>query len=94
MQLLTHLFPMHPFSTPWCFQEKEEGGIGNKWVNVQEAVEIFQIFIAFMWMWFWGGLSILWYIFEKSFSQEVCPYKVFKNVTGNSEMVALIFFAV
>ena len=35
----THLFPMHPFSTPffymvfWCFQGVEKGCIGNKWVK-------------------------------------------------------------
>ena len=40
---LTHLFPMHPFSTSWkhqktvrCFQEVEKGCIGNKWVNIQQ----------------------------------------------------------
>ena len=41
---LTHLFRMHPFSTPlktsenltifWCFQGKEKRCIGNKWVNL------------------------------------------------------------
>ena len=37
--LLTHSFPMHPFSTPlnltvfWCFQRVEKGCIGNDWVN-------------------------------------------------------------
>ena len=37
---LTHLFQMHPFSTPWkhatvfwCFQGVEKGCIENKWVN-------------------------------------------------------------
>ena len=40
---LTHLFPIHPFSTSWkhqktvrCFQEVEKGCIGNKWVNIQQ----------------------------------------------------------
>ena len=42
MWLLTHLFPMHPFSPPWkhkktavswCLQGAEKGSIGNKWVN-------------------------------------------------------------
>ena len=28
---LTHLFPMHPFPTP--FQRVEKGCIGNNWVN-------------------------------------------------------------
>ena len=37
--VLTHLFPMHPFSTPLkltvflCFQGTEKGCIGNKWVD-------------------------------------------------------------
>ena len=39
---LTHLFPMHPFSTPfsthltvfWCFQGVENGCIGNNWVKL------------------------------------------------------------
>ena len=29
---VTHLFPMHSFSTP-CFQGVEKGCIGSKWVN-------------------------------------------------------------
>ena len=42
--IITHLFPMHPFSSPWkhqknlrffwCFQGEEKGCIGNKWVNI------------------------------------------------------------
>ena len=41
---LTHLFPMHPFSTPWkhqktvrfsyVFRGNKKGCIGNKWFNV------------------------------------------------------------
>ena len=37
--MLTHLFPMHAFSTPenlevfWCFQVVEKVYIGNKWVK-------------------------------------------------------------
>ena len=42
ISVLTHLFPMHPFSTPWkhkktvkvsCFQGVEKGCIGNESVN-------------------------------------------------------------
>ena len=42
MWLLTHLFPMHPFSSPWkhkitavswCLHGAKKGSIGNKWVN-------------------------------------------------------------
>ena len=41
-EVLTHLFPKHPFSIPWkhetvrvfwYFQGLEKGCIGNKWVN-------------------------------------------------------------
>ena len=31
--LLTHSFPMHPFSTSWKHQGVEKGCIGNEWVN-------------------------------------------------------------
>ena len=40
--IITHSFPMHPFSTPWkhqktlrfyCFQGVEKGCIGNEWVK-------------------------------------------------------------
>ena len=45
---LTHLFPMHPFSTPWkhqktlqfCFQGVEKGFFGNKWVNIVKRSKI------------------------------------------------------
>ena len=43
LYILTHFFPMHPFSTPlktsenhkvfWCFQGVEKGCIGNEWVK-------------------------------------------------------------
>ena len=38
---LTHLFPMHPFSTPWkhqkadIFSQVEKGCIGSEWVNIE-----------------------------------------------------------
>ena len=32
-QKLIFLSPMHPFYTPWCFQEVEKWYIGNNWVN-------------------------------------------------------------
>ena len=39
---LTHLFPMHPFSTHltvfWCFQGVEKGCIGNKWLNLDSVL--------------------------------------------------------
>ena len=31
--ILTHLFPMHPFSTPWKLQVVEKEWIENKWVK-------------------------------------------------------------
>ena len=35
---LTHLFPMHPFSTPWkrCLQWVQNGCIGTEWVEKTE----------------------------------------------------------
>ena len=51
--VLTHLFPMHPFSTPWkhqktdriCFQGVEKGCIGDKWVK-----EIMARIIVLRWL--------------------------------------------
>ena len=46
LYLLNHLFPMHPFPTPWkienlmffwCFQGVEKVCIWNKWVNTYHA---------------------------------------------------------
>ena len=45
LQLLTYLFPMHPFSAPWkgllIFQGLGKGCIGNKWVNYQKYLYLF-----------------------------------------------------
>ena len=45
--ILTHSFPMHPFSTPlitsenrwvfWCFQGVEKGCTGNEWVKTKRG---------------------------------------------------------
>ena len=40
--LVTHSFPIHPFSTSWkheCFQEVEKGCIGKEWVNVNVYIQ-------------------------------------------------------
>ena len=51
-QVLTHLFPMHPFSTAWkhqktlqfshVFRGKRKGYIGNKWVKQLLVLKILQ----------------------------------------------------
>ena len=53
MVILTHLLPMHPFSTPrknqknltvfWCFQGGRERCIGNKWVKVPGDISLSKV---------------------------------------------------
>ena len=38
VSLLIHLFPIHPFSTTWCFQWVEKGYFRNKWVKQLIAI--------------------------------------------------------
>ena len=54
LSMLTHLFPVHPFSTPlktenlmvfWCFQGVAKGCIGNGWVSPSIWQELHHLII-------------------------------------------------
>ena len=42
--IINPLFPMHPFSTLWCFQRVEEGYIGNEWAKWKERQLVLALF--------------------------------------------------
>ena len=57
--LLTHSFPMHPFSTPFppppvrfsdVFRGVEKGCVGNKWVNFWNFEKFPMFIISMLWL--------------------------------------------
>ena len=57
--VLTYLFPMHPFSTPWKHQNVEKGCIKNKW---EEKTTRMKAILSFSGIYGWFTRCIPWSI--------------------------------
>ena len=79
----THLFPMHPFSTPffymvfWCFQGVEKGCIGNK-DTVQDTV-LSMPYIIF------PGFFVAFFIHDKPplYYKQSIPANIYMFIVNN-----------